>query len=104
MNTISLLPEERTKLFRLERQVTDKKTVKRIQAILTLDSGYSIKQVAEVLLLDEDTITKIKKKYDKGQFSDWLKNAYKGYTGKLTKEQEEDIDRHVQESLITDCR
>jgi transposase len=69
-----------------------------------LDLGYSIKEVADILLIDQDTVTKIKKKYDKGQFSDWLADAYKGYAGKLTKEQEGDIDRHVQESLITDCR
>ena len=82
MKSISLLPEERTKLFRLEKQVTDKKIAKRIQAVLALDAGYSIKDVAEILLLDEDTVTGIKKKYDTDQSSDWLKNAYKGYTGK----------------------
>lgn len=105
MKSLSLLPEERKELLSLEKQITDKKTAKRIQAILALDAGYTIKEVSDILLLDEDTVNKIKKKYDKGQFfSDWLADAHKGYKGKLTREQEADIDHYVQGSLITDCR
>ena len=57
--------------------------------------------------MDEDTITGIKKKYDKKQFfSDWLRDAYKGYKGKLTREQETELDQYIQQDdvIITDCR
>lgn len=105
MKLVSLLPEEREELLALARQVHDIKTGVRIRVILALDAGYTIKEVAEILLLDEDTVTKIKKKYDKRQFfSDWLSDAYKGYEGKLTKEQEMEIDKLVEKETITDCR
>lgn len=105
VKTLSLPPEERKKLLVLEKQITDKKAAKRIQVILALDTGHTVKEVAEILLLDEDTVTNIKKKYDKRQFwSDWLADANNGYGGKLTMEQEAVIDQYVQDALITDCR
>jgi transposase len=73
--------------------------------ILALDAGYTLKEVAEILLLDEETVRNIRKKYEKRQFySDWLANSYKGYEGKLTKEQEAEIDQYVRTETITDCR
>lgn len=102
---ISLLPEERRELLKLEKQIKDKKVAIRIRVILALDLGYTIMQVAEIFLLDEDTITKWKKKYDKQQFlSDWLGEAYRGYTGKLTKEEEAKVDKFVEKKTIVDCR
>lgn len=103
MKLISLSPDERINLIRLEKQVSDKKTAIRIRVILALDNGYSIKEVAEILLLNEDTITGIKKKYDKRQFfSDWLSDAYKGYDGKLTTEQELEVEKFVVDETVTD--
>lgn len=105
MKLVSLLPEEREELLRLEKQIADKKAATRIRVILALDLGYTIKEVSDILLLDEDTVTKIKKKYDKRQFfSDWLSDAYKGYEGKLTKEQEQEVDKIVEKETVTDCR
>lgn len=105
MKLISLLPEEREELLTLARQIHDIKTGVRIRVILALDAGYTIKEVAEILLLNEDTVSKIKKKYDKRQFfSDWLSDAYKGYDGKLTREQEREVDKYVEQETVTDCR
>lgn len=103
MKLVSLLPEERKELLALSKQIHDIKTGVRIRVILALDAGYSIEEVAEILLLNEDTVTKIKKKYDKRQFfSDWLSDAHKGYKGKLTKEQEREIEKFVKDETITD--
>ena len=106
MKIISLLPEERKNLVILARQTKNVKTATKIKVILALDLGYSIQEVSDILLIDQDTITKIKKKYDKGQFSDWLADAYKGYAGKLTKDQETELDQYIQQNdvIITDCR
>ena len=104
MLKISLLPEERKELLVLAKSINDAKTAIRIRVILALDAGYTIREVSDILLLDEDTVIKCKKKYDKRQFfSDWLGDAYKGYHGKLTKEQERDIDKFVQDETVTDC-
>lgn len=105
MKLVTLLPEERKTLLTLEKAITDKKVAIRIRVILALDAGYTTKEVAEILLLDEDTVTKWKKKYDKRQFySDWLGEAYKGYAGKLTKIQEDGVVKFVIKETVTDCR
>lgn len=105
MKTVSLLPEEREQLIILARENKDVKTAIRIRAILALDAGFTEKEVAGILLLDEDTIRKWRKKYDKRQFfSDWLGEAYKGYNGKLTKDEEIEVNRCVEKETITDCR
>ena len=104
MLKISLLPKERKELLILAKSISDAKTAIRIRVILALDTGYTIKEVADILPLDEDTVTKCKKKYEKRQvFSDWLADKYKGYSGKLTKEQEREIDKFVQDETVTDC-
>lgn len=105
MKIISLLPEERIELLKLEKQIKDKKVAIRIRVILALDAGYTIAEVAGILLLDEDTITKWRKKYQKRQFfSDWLGEVYRGYNGKLTKGQEGEVEKFVVEETVTDCR
>lgn len=96
--------QEREELLQLEKQVTDKKAAIRIRVILALDAGFTVEETAKILLLDGDTVTHWKKKYEKRQFfSDWLSVAYTGYQGKLTKEEEMDVDRYVKEETITDC-
>jgi transposase len=105
MKIISLQPEERKDLVRLGKQIKDARGAIRVRVILALDAGYSIEEVADILLLDEDTVTNWKKKYEKRQFfSDWLKEYYSGYNGKLTKEQIEEIEGFVKEHTVTDSR
>lgn len=105
MKTLSLLPEERKDLVGLGKQIKDVKGAIRVRVVLALDSGYTIKEVADILLLDEDTVSKWEKKYEKRQFfSDWLKEYYAGYDGKLTKQQIEEIEGFVKKHTVTDCR
>ena len=104
MKAVSLQPEERKELVVLAKQVKDSKTSTRIKVILALDLGYTIKEVSDIFLVDEDTVAKIKRKYEKRQFfSDWLADAHKGYEGKLTKGQEIEVAKFVEEETITDC-
>ncbi|MGI8420260.1 MAG: IS630 family transposase [Candidatus Levyibacteriota bacterium] len=105
MKTFTLLPEEREDLVRLGKQIKDVKGAIRVRVILALDTGYTIKEVADILLLDEDTVSKWRKKYQKRQFfSDWLQEYYAGYDGKLTKAQIEEIEGFVKKHTVTDCR
>jgi transposase len=105
MKTFSLQPEERKDLIRLGKQIKDVKGAIRVRVILALDAGYTIKEVADILLVDEDTVSKWKKKYQKRQFfSDWLQEYYAGYNGKLTQEQIEEIEGFVKKHTVTDCR
>lgn len=105
MRRVKLTIEERKELIRLEKQIPFKGVATRIKIILALDLGYSEKEVAEILLLDEDTITKWKKKYLGSRYlSDWLGTEYVGYKGKLTKQQELKIEDFVQKEVVTDIK
>lgn len=105
MKTFSLLPEERKDLIGLGKQIKDVKGALRVRVILALDAGYSVEETANLFLLNEDTVSNWKKKYQKRQFfSDWLQEYYAGYNGKLTKEQIEEIEGFVKKHTVTDCR
>lgn len=108
MKHISLKPDQRKGLLLQAKQIKqDVKKAIRIRVILALDAGYSEKETAEILLIDTDTVTNIKKKYEKRQlFTDWLKDEYKGYQGRLIKEQETELDAYLQNEdvVITDCK
>lgn len=88
----------------MEKTITDKTLAIRIRIVLALDKGYSVKQTADILLVDEDTVITWKKKFQKARYlSDWLGRNYHGYDGKLTKEQEKDVERFVKQGVITDA-
>ena len=60
---ITLSPEEQSQLRELARTTKDKKTADRVRIILALGNGHSAKHVAELFLLDDDTVTKWRNKY-----------------------------------------
>lgn len=102
---LNLKPQERQELIRLEKQIKDKTIAIRIRIILALDLGYTNQQVAELFLIDEDTVTKWKRKYLKGKLlSDWLATNHQGYAGKLTPNQEQLVDKYVGVEVVTDCQ
>lgn len=57
MARITLTDEEIQALKRLHKQTTVRRQADRIKMILLLHQGYTQRQVAEILLLDEDTLT-----------------------------------------------
>ena len=66
----------------------DRRKADRIKIILLLHSGYSQKQVADILLLDQDTITRWKNNFLSRQSDDdlstWLSDNYVVYVGKMS--------------------
>jgi transposase len=105
MQQVNLTSDQRAELIKLEKLMPFKGVANRIRIILALDLGYSIKEVSEILLLDEDTITKWKKKFlDSRLLSDWLGDDYSGYQGKLNKSQELKITKFVTVEVVTDCQ
>jgi len=62
----------------------DQRKADRIKAILLLNNGYGEKEVAEILLIDEDTITTYKKRFlGRNTSTDWLEDNTIHYEGKL---------------------
>ncbi len=104
MPTLVIPPEEQAQLRELVRTTKDKKTADRIRIILALGDGWSARDVARLFLIDEDTVTSWKKKYQKRRlFSDWLSMATIGYTGKLTGDQLRELETHIEAETITDA-
>ena len=102
---IALTGEERSELGRLHRQQKDSKQADRIKAILLFDSGYSRKEIAEILLRDEGTITDWQNSFLKrGSLNEWLKDKNSGYHGLLSQEQMAEVDDFVETNLIQDAR
>lgn len=100
---MKLTARQRKDLIRLEKQIPHKGVSTRIKIILGLDAGYSAKEVAEILLIDEDTVTKWKKLYEQSRYlSDWLGDENNGYRGRLTREQEKLIEKYVEKEVIPD--
>lgn len=105
MQRVKLTSDQRAELIKLEKLIPFKGVANRIRIILALDLGYSVKEVSEILLLDEDTITKWKKKFLESRLlSDWLGDDYSGYQGKLNKSQELKIAEFVSDEVVTDCQ
>jgi len=103
--TFAIDPEERTQLEQLARSVRDAKTAIRIRVILALGDGYSVREVARLFLLDEDTVSKWRNKFKKRRLlTDWLATGNTGYSGKLTNEQEQAVGHHVTNELVTDSK
>ncbi len=103
--TLTIDPDERAQLETLARTVHDVKTAIRIRVILALGDGYSVREVAKLFLLDEDTVSKWRNKFKKRRLlSDWLATNCYGYSGKLTPDQEQVIDHYVTSELITDSK
>ena len=79
MRDFELSPEEITALrvaHKKERHNVSK--AYRINAVILLGSGWTLKQVSEALLLDEDTLSNYIKKYKEGGFSNLLKTLHQG--------------------------
>ena len=88
MKNFELSPEEITALrvaHKKERLNVNK--AYRINAVILLGSGWTLKQVAEALLLDEDTLSNYIKKYKEGGFSKLLKTLHQGSKLLLNKTQ-----------------
>ncbi len=105
MFEIKLTEFEEEELRGFHRTLKDKKSSDRIKAILMLNKGYSGKEVAAVLILDENTITKWKKNYVRRKnLTNWLFHSCQGYSGKLTKSEEKLVEKYVNENIISDSK
>jgi transposase len=101
---IELTKEERIELKRKHKKGLLAREADKIKAILMLDKGYSCKETAEVLLLDEDTITNWKERFlNRKTLTDWLKDNYTGYQGRLNLDEKEEISKFVDENIISSC-
>jgi len=103
MYRIKLTNEEIDEYIILHRAYRkDQRKADRIKAILLLNKGYGEKEVAEILLLDEDTITTYKKRFlGRKNSLDWLEDYQLYYEGKLNDIQELIVKKFIRENIVT---
>jgi len=102
---LPLSAENRDLLHKLHRSAKDKKTADRIKLIILLDKGYNHKEIASILMLDEDTISSwVKKIQSRSTIKQWLENNYSAYNGKLNQNELSQVKQYVKENLITDVK
>ena len=81
---ITLSKKEEEKLLKLHKFQKKKYDADSIKTILLLNKGYLQKEVAELLFLDEDTISNYKYLYLKKKDINWFRVNYKSYIAKLS--------------------
>jgi hypothetical protein len=85
---ILLSPEQVNQLKILHKTQTVKRYADRIKIILLLNTGYSQEEVSDILLIDEDTVSKWKSCFLNRilleDLSSWFSDNYVGYVGKLS--------------------
>ena len=97
MNNL-LKEEEKKELTRRHKKERDKKIADRIKVILAINEGLTYKEIAKILLLDDETIRRHLKDYLE---SKKLKNESGGSEGKLNKSQEKELISHLEENTYT---
>ena len=85
MTTFNLSQAEISSLKITHRTTKKRRQADRIKAIILLGTGWTIRQVSEVLLLDDETTRNYFKRYKEGEFEYLLNDSHKGYGGKLFK-------------------
>ena len=107
MRNFELIQEETKQLRFLHKKETSKNKAYRINAVILLGTGWTVKQVSEVLLLDEDTLSNYVKKYKEGGFSKLLETLHQGSKPLLCESQInlliEELDTNIHLNTISVC-
>ena len=99
--TVKLSKTQRDELKRLHGHERDRRFADRIKTILLLDNGRSYKDVAEILLVDDQTIRNYEKIFSDQGISDLLKTGYSGSLPNLSVEQEIALKDHITSSTYS---
>lgn len=104
---LTLTEEEQHELKQMHRREKDGKKRDRIKAILLFSKGYTASQIAEILLVDSNTVTEWKERYEartEKNSTEWLRMQILGYQGKLSKDEQTQVETYVQANLVVDAK
>ena len=96
MNKLTLTEAETNELRRAHRAAKNKKDADKIKAVYLLSRGKTPQEIAEVLMLDIDTIGNYRKRYEAAGVSGLLKNNYLGSEPMLSCAEIEELSSHLE--------
>ena len=98
---MNLTKEKINELKDRHKKERDKRICDRIKAVLLINKGYTYQQVAEILLLDDETIRRHVQEYLEYEK---LKSNSKGSESKLNQEQTTELIKYLQNNTYVDVR
>jgi transposase len=102
---ITLTVKEKYDLKKMHRKTKNRQDADKIKAVLMFSDGYAVTEIAEILLLDDDTVRTWLKAYEEKEDVDsWLEKSYLAYTGKLSKEEKSQVEAYVANNIISDSK
>jgi len=99
-----LTDTERTKIVLLHRTCKEKKFADKLKAILLLDKGFSCIEVADLLMLDDDTIRTYRNQYLNYGSESLITDNNKGTSPKLTTEQIDLLNKHLEQNTYSNSK
>jgi len=95
-----LTPYQVIKFKKLHRRCQSVKERDRIKGILMLNNGYSFEEVAEILIMDEDSIRRWYSLYQAGGIESLSYNNYKGSDAFLSLEYQSQLSSYMDEHIF----
>lgn len=96
--------EQKKELKRAHKQERNRRYADRIKTILLIDLGLSYAQIAEYLLLDDQTIRNYEERYKSTGIDGLLRDNYIGCVAKLTSVQEEQLKEHLRKNTYSTAK
>lgn len=91
-----LTEEQVTQLKLAHKQTREKRLADRIKAVLMVHGGFTYEQIKQALLLDEVTVRRYVKQFQKKGIDGLLEYRYTGGKTRLTEQQESELKRFLQ--------
>ena len=95
MNGFIITQAQINELRRAHRSTKDKRAADRIKAIYSLAVGYSAKEIADILMIDDETLRNYVKRYQDGGVKALLENKHKGSSSNLSEMELKELELHV---------
>jgi transposase len=95
MNKFILTSEQLNELRRAHRLTKDKRAADRIKAVYSLAVGYSVQEIADILMIDDETLRNYVKRYQGGGVKALVANHHKGSQSHLSEMELKDLELHV---------
>lgn len=99
MKNFELTPEEIIELRAAHKSAKSRHEAYRINAIILLGDEWTLEEVSEALLMDEETLRSYVNAYKTGGISKLIQTNYKGSTSFLTAEQIEELQTELDTNI-----